>query len=241
MQFSIWLRGSLIATVVCLVTACGGNPRTSEQDAILKRVAVLSLLNEEAQILRTGLTVFNNDSATVDLRGRANADAVSVVQIRLRSNRPDWTLVEVQPDRERLLEKLRKRSWNGGVSAITEDLAAIAKAERADSVFVIAPARFEREPIVGLGVWLRSLSGSTPASVAVYATVVVYMVDKNGETIANRTGGDNFVSYARTSELGITYDLSTVNDPSVQSRVSTALLAQLQSALTAAMSYLGYK
>jgi hypothetical protein len=231
---------SSVLTLVALSTllsACASAPRSIESDKGVKKVAVVSMLQENAPIVHVGLTVFNNDRTTVDQRGELNRLATQVVEQRLHAARPEWTIVPVQSNETLAKKSASGTPWFSFTGNVKEDLQRIAHDTDADLVFAVVDTTQENSPGRGVGIWMRALSKDSPGTALVHAHVLLVLVDKNGTEITNRGGSNASVP---ATELGLNYDLSSLKDPQVHQRVSDAMRKQLETALTAAAKHMGY-
>jgi hypothetical protein len=232
--FSSAMASIALAT---LLSACASAPRSTESDKGVKKVAVVSMLEENAPVVHIGFTAFNNDRTTVDQHGELNRIAIDAIEQRLRAARPEWTIIPVQPN-----EALAKKSnsgtpWTSFTGNVKEDLQRIAHDANADLVFAVIDTTRENSSGRGVGVWMRALSKDSLGSALVHAHVLLMLVDRNGTEITNRSGSDANVL---ASELGLNYDLSSLKDPQVQERVSASMRKQLGIALTEAAKHMGY-
>jgi hypothetical protein len=223
--------------LAALLSGCASAPRNMESDKGVKKVAVVSMIEENAPVVHVGLTVFNNDHTTVDQHGELNRIATDVIEQRLRAARPEWTVVPVQSN-----EALAKKSASGiplfsFTGNVKEDLQRIARDADADLVFAVIDVTRENSFGRGVGVWTRALSKDSVGRALVHAHVLLVLVDRNGAEITNRGGSDANVL---ASELGLNYDLSSLKDPQVQERVSASMRKQLGVALTEAATNMGY-
>lgn len=229
-------RVALIAFVT-LLSACAAPPRSAESDKGVKKVAVVSMLDERAPVVHVGMTVFNNDRTILDQQGELNRIAINVVEQRLHATRPGWEVVAVPPD-----EALAKKSssgtpWLSFTASVKEDLVRIASDADADFVFAVIDVTRENSPGRGVGVWMRAISKNSLGNALLHAHVMLVLVDRNGTELMRSTGSDGNVP---ASELGLNYDLSTLQDAKVQAQVSAAMRKQLGSALTEAAKHIGY-
>lgn len=195
------------------------------------------MLNENAPVVHLGLTVFNNDRTVIEQHGELNRLATNVIEQRLHNARPDWTIVPVPTDEALAKKSARGTPWVSFTGNIKEDLQRVARKADADLVFAIIDTTQENSPGRGVGIQTRALSKNMPGSALVHAHVLLVLVDRNGTELTRRGGVDGRVS---ASDLGLNYDLSSLQDTQVQQRVSTALREQLRVALTGAAQSMGY-
>jgi hypothetical protein len=232
--FSLALASIALAVLLC---GCASAPRSIESDKNVKKVAIVSMLQENAPVVHVGFTVFNNDRTTVDQRGELNRLATEVIGERLRNARPQWAVVPVQPNQELAKKSASGTPWITFTGNVKEDLQRIARDADADLVFAVIDTTRENSPGRGVGIWMRAVSKDSLGNALVHAHVLLVLVDRNGTEITNRSGSDANVP---ASELGLNYDLSSLEDPQVQQRVSAAMRKQLGTALTEAARNMGY-
>ena len=120
------------------------------------------------------------------------------------------------------------------------DIAAIIREAGVDAVFLVAPEGTERPSTTGVGVYFRALSQSLMDKAFVHANIYVRIVGRDSESIVDRDAGSKSSTTVRVSELGLTYDLSTVSAESAPDATSSALRRQLTRSVDAAMINLGY-
>jgi len=225
--------------VAGLLGACASAPRTAADDQSEHKVAVLSLLEEQTPVARIGLTAFNNQRATIDQRGTLNAFADKVLEKRLRAARPNWTVVRARVDAKALADKNAGPAWTSFTGRISDDLRQIARDTGADLMFVVIDTTLENSPGRSVGVWMRTLSSSSVGKAQLHTHALLVLVDRDGKELArySTANGDKTVD---TKDLGLSYDLSTLQQPEVRDRVSAALRQQLALGLDQAARGMGY-
>jgi hypothetical protein len=233
----IFLRSLVWIALVTTLSGCASAPRTIDSDKGIKKVAIVSMLDENAPIVHVGLTAFNNDHATIDQHGELNRIATDTIEQRLHTARPDWAIVPVAPDPALATKSGSGIPWTSFTGNVKEDLQRIARDNDADLVFAVVTTTRENSPGRGVGIWMRALSKDSLGTVLVHAHVLLVLVDRNGTEITNRSGPD---ADLKASELGLNYDLSSLKDLQVQQRVNAALREQLRVALTQAAKNMGY-
>lgn len=223
-----------------LLAGCASTQRTQQTDENIKTVAVVSLLQENAPMVRLGLTVFNNDATTLPQGGALNRIALGTIETRLRAARPAWVIKDSGADPVALGDKLRKggMSFGGGfTSNVKEDLVAITRKTGADALFVIVDTTSENAPGRGVGMVLRALPGLSPRAI-LHSRVLLILVDKNGNEVTNRNASIEVSKPA--SELALTGDLDSLDRADNRAKISQLLQQQLPVGLNAAAGYLGY-
>jgi hypothetical protein len=225
--------------VVCLVAGCASAPRTSADDQTVHKVAVLSLLDEQTPVSRVGLTVFNNARESIDQRGTLNAFANEVLEKRLHAARPNWTVVQADADAKGLAKKNEGPAWTSFTGRISGDLQQIAQHSGADLMFVAIDTTLENSLGRGVGVWMRTISLSSVTNAHLHTHVLLVLVDRDGKELARYSAADGDKTVDAKS-LGLSYDLSTLQQPNVKERVSEALHQQLAQGLTQAARGMGY-
>jgi hypothetical protein len=231
------LRSLLLCTVVSLfISGCAAPVvRTAQEDQAIKSIAVISLLNEQTKVTRIGFTVFNNKTVVVDQAGVLNNAAVETLESSIRKARPSWTIKDTRSETPRMMTKLDAAgpSISGQVSAISSDLSELAKRLDVDLLFVVVDTRFDNSPGKGVGIQFRGRS-------IVYALCLIVLVDRNGNEILNRWGGESAYKHVESSDLGIDYELDTVSSAGVQEKLKSAMRERLAEALTKAAATMGY-
>jgi hypothetical protein len=230
---------SLIASLgfAVLLSACASGPRSAALDKDVKKVVIVSMLEENAPVIHVGLTVFNNDRTTVPQHGELNRLASSVVEQRLHAARPEWMIVAMKPDEALAKKNNGSVSWSGFTGNVKGDLQRIARDNDADFIFAVVDTTRENSSGRGVGIWLRAIRKESLGSALVHAHVLLVLVDKSGNEVTNRSGSDGSVP---ASDLGLNYDLSSLKDSQVEARVSVAMRTQLSKALSEAAQSMGY-
>ncbi len=228
-----------LLVLIGLGGCAGAARRTLDTDAVMKSVAVVSLLQEDVPVQKIGLTVFNNDQRTVPMKGELNKVATAVVESRLKLARPTWVVKPSNADGAKLSQKFGSAgiSWSSHTGTIKSDLAALASAAGVDALFVVIDTALENERGKGVGIVLRALPGMEPSAL-VHANVLVVLVDREGNEITNRIGSGS--TSTKASELGLTVDLSSVGQPEVQKALQAQWRAKLSANTAVAMERMGY-
>jgi len=237
------LRQLIPSTVTLLVFAsvlsgCAATPpRTAEEDRNIKKVAIVSLLEEKTPVVHFGLTVFNNDQKVVDQKGELNRTALRVVEQRLQAARPQWSVVAVPPDTA-LAENLNGGTpWVSLTHRVKPELQAIARDTGADLVFVVLDTTSDNPYARGMGIRTRTMNKENVGAATIHARIVLALLDKNGEEIRMSGGPDGSVP---ATEIGLNYDLSSLQDPAVEQRTAAAIRKQLDTTLQQAAGKMGY-
>ena len=195
------------------------------------RVAIVSLLSEEAEIHVIGLTVFNNDKAVLDLKGELGKTIEASVTDRLQKLPTPVRLVPAVLPAAPVLSVLAKAHNSMFKSGLADGLAAIARASGADALVVVGPNFYSELPMVGSGVVVRRTSGNARACAAI--SVGVY--DAKGRDLWSSLPGSDYVRNVDMSEVGLYGGVSSLDQAPVREQVKTALLAQMRRALASAM------
>jgi hypothetical protein len=232
----------VLSCSIAALTGCATTPpRDLAADASIKTVVVLSMLKDDAAIRKLGLTVFNNDEVALGERGAFNQLAVETVEARLRKARPSWSIVPSGANSVELAGKMERPAFAGDFTAkVKDDLAAIAQRTGADALFVVAEWQPANMPGRGVGAVVRALPGLNP-TVHLHTHVLLLLVDKQGQAITNRHGGDRALTTTLTaSDMGLTGDLASLDAGDNRARMAAALRRQLVTSLDAASAAMGY-
>lgn len=219
-----------IAVAGLLLAGCTA-PRTLQDDASVRSVAVVSLLDESGPVRRLGLTVFNNNQGAVDQDGKLKQVALATVRQRLKSARPQWAVKSGDID----VKAAGKRSASDNAAALAE----LARRLDVDQLFVLEDSTSENYPGRGVGVTFRAVGGD-PGGVMVHAFVTLVVMDRQGKVLVARGATRNNPQQVPNSELGLRSDMGTLNDPTVKERVSQALQRRLAASVEEAMTRAGY-
>ncbi|OFA00742.1 hypothetical protein DUPY_23940 [Duganella phyllosphaerae] len=228
----------LVVAFASVLTGCAmTQPRTLEEDRNVKKVAIVSLLEEKTPVAHFGLTVFNNDYKIVDQKGELNRTALRVVEERLHAARPQWSIVAVPTDAA-LAAKLNDGiPWVSFTNRVKPELLAIARDTGADLVFVMLDTTSDNTQARGMGIRTRTMNKDNVGNAMVHARIMLALLDKNGEEIRRAGGPDGSVPAA---EIGLNYDLSSLQDPAVEQRAAAAIRKQLEATLIEATTSMGY-
>ena len=132
-MFAQRLRQLFPSTIVLfalasVLTGCAmTQPRTVAEDRDIKKVAIVSLLEEKTPVSHFGLTVFNNDHKVVDQKGELNRTALRVVEQRLQAARPQWSIVAIPSDAALAAKLNDSIPWVSFTNRIKPELQAIAR------------------------------------------------------------------------------------------------------------------
>lgn len=230
---------AMIATAGLLLVGCTA-ARTLQDDATVRSVAVVSLVDESAPIRRLGLTVFNNNDATVDQDGKLKQTVVDTVTQRLKISRPQWVVKVGDMDQVSAAgpggkSSAGRRSGSDDVNAMVD----LARRLDVDQLFVIEDTAGENYPGRGVGITFRAISGD-PGTVMVHGFVALVVMDRNGKVLVTRGAINNNPQSVSNTELGLRSDLSTLQDPKVKENVSLALQRRLKASVEEAMTRAGY-
>jgi hypothetical protein len=229
----------MIATAGLLLVGCTA-ARTLQDDATVRSVAVVSLVDESASIRRLGLTVFNNNEAIVDQDGKLKQAAVDTVIQRLKSARPQWVVKVGDMDRNGVggldhKSSAGRRSASDNVNALVD----LARRLDVDQLFVVEDTAGENNPGHGVGITFRAITGD-PGTVMVHGFVALVVMDRNGKVLVTRGAINNNPQPVPNTELGLRSDMSTLSDSKVKENVSLALQRRLKASVEEAMTRAGY-
>lgn len=227
-----WLALAAVMTG-CAIT----QPRTVEEDRNIKKVAIVSLLEEKTPVVHFGLTVFNNDRKVIDQKGELNRTALRVVEQRLQAARPQWAIVAVPFDAALAAKMSDNIPWVSFTNRVKPELQAIARETGADLVFVMLDTTSDTTQARGMGIRTRTMNKDNVGNAMVHARIMLALVDKNGEEIRRAGGADGSVPAA---DIGLNYDLSSLQDPAVEQRAAAAIRKQLETTLKEAATNMGY-
>jgi hypothetical protein len=233
-----------VTTVALLLSACVAPPRTVDQDAQFKSVAVVSMLDESPRVMRIGVTVFGNVAVNINQDAALNKLATEVVEQRLKTSRPNWMIRKAMAEPADLLQKQRTRggSWHGFLGNIKQDLREIAERSDADLLFVVFGHGTEEfyggvGIVGGVGSLYRCRSDKSDGTARVYAHTLLILVDKSGSEIMQRSGGDQSTAFVA---LDLPCDVAQLQAPPVAERLLLAMQRQLFVSLVNAAIRMGY-
>lgn len=216
-----------------LLTACAAPPRTAQQDAAVRSVAIVSQLDEAAPVLRLGITIFGNEKKILDQGGKLNEMAVETVKQHLGNSRPNWNVKVATP-------KMAMTADGKPAERMTAaELAALAQSLGVDQLFVLNGASYDNSPGRGTGVVTRPL-GFGLLSVSVHSFITLTVMDRNGVTLLDRGVGSDGVKNAKADELGLTSDLKSLDAPAVSANVSAALQKRTREVVDVLMTSANY-
>ncbi|MCS0589146.1 hypothetical protein ACFQ09_02850 [Massilia norwichensis] len=225
------LRTLLAAGTAALLLAACAAPRSAQEDAAVRSVAVVSLLDESGPVRRLGFTVFANARDGIPQNGKLKQVAVETVRQRLAGTRPQWALKAGALD----LPAGAKQT----ASANTAALAALAARLDVDQIFVLEDGMGQNLPGQGVGLTFRTF-GDKAGPMMVHAYIGLIVVDRNGKELVRRGATRDNPHMTPETELGLRPDLSNLGDPKVRDTVSQALQRRLKGAIEEAMERAGY-
>lgn len=225
------LRTLLAAGATALLLAACAAPRTAQDDAAVRSVAVVSLLDESGPVRRLGFTVFGNARDGIPQDGKLKQVAVDTVRQRLAGTRPQWTVKAADLD----LPGGAKPNAGSNTAA----LAALAARMGVDQIFVLEDTIGQNLPGQGVGLTFRTM-GDKAGPMMVHAYIGLVVLDRNGKELVRRSAIRNNPQMTPETELGLRPDLSNLGDPKVRETVSQALQRRLKGAIEEAMERAGY-
>jgi hypothetical protein len=234
------LAAALAAIAVLGLAGCAA-PASMESDAAIRKVAILTVLDESGPVNKVGLTVFQNDSLKIAQDGGLSRTAVETITQRLHQSRPAWQIVPAGVDLVALGEK-----YKDGIGTFTDsegklrpELDSILKRLDVDAVFLVTDSNITQgaAPGAGVGIALRKLPG-LDAHVVLRAHVYVEMLDKSGTRLHGWGGGES--ALIKASAYGLTDDLASANTPEARASLSQAMRAELRRDVDAALQRMGY-
>ena len=229
----IWLAVAAAWALVGLA-GCASPPRTPDMDKEVRRVAVLSLMEEQNPVQRLGLTIFDANTGHLDQRGQLNPWAITQVEQRLRRARPQWAIVDGRPESAKL-GTVRERD------DLSERVAAVAQRLGVDQVFVVYDVRYDNWIGQGVGLFIRTISKERLGDASVYAMVRVAVYDRNGKYLLSRGSAETSRFYRVPAvNLGLNYDMSAMDRPEVRAKVQAVLELQLGRVLEESLTSAGY-
>lgn len=224
-----------------LLAGCASEPRNMQTDVQIKTVAVVSMLDEDVQLRKLGLTIFNNDARFLGRDLGLNRLAVKTIESRLRQSRPGWKIVAADVDSTALAARVARPTFNAFYpDDVKAELAVIAKRTSADALFVVVPTtRDNAMPGRGVAAVVRALPGLDP-KLEIQAYVLLMLVDSKGEQITNRSTGNEGIRMLPARAMGLSGDLAVLESGNTRARLAEAVQQQLVAALNAASGYMGY-
>ena len=214
------LLSGLLVLAGCAVTP---PPKPADYPASIRTVGLLSALPDEAEVVRIGLTVFNNDRRKIPMAGEPSAVALADIEPRLRAARPDWVLKRLDPG---LLT----------TTASSASLGAVAAKAGVDAVVAVVPTRHENGGGAGVGAYINALPGLKPL-VGLHGVISIQVVDKAGTRLAQWS---SFSEGYKQPDTGFTGDLKELDNPETLARVKQGMLGSLRWSVGDALSRLGF-
>lgn len=236
-QFLRILCAGMLAAL--LLSGCTA-PRTVQQDAAIRSVAVVSLLSEAGPVNHQGLTIFNNHEGHVDQGGKLREVAHDTIAQRLRQVRPNWTVKVNDADLAPMHEKLKNKPLlTDEIPYLSSELSELARRLDVDALFVLLDTKNDNYIGRGVGIDFRALMNE-PDHVFARAQLALVLVDRNAQRLLGRGATKEDRRQVPNSAIGLRSDMSTLNDPQVRAAVSRTMQTQLKAALEEALSNAGY-
>ena len=240
-------RSLLLLFSIGLLAACTAPPKRSQaDDAAIRSVAVVSVLDEKTPVHRIGLTVFNNKTVVIDQTGVLNDFAMSTVEATLRKARPSWEIKDARAAvpalTARNLAWSLSRSWGSHVGKISSELGALATQLGVDAVFVVIDYQGDKPPAPSVGAYARTMSLNSLNDFVVHADVLLVLVNQKGEQITYR-GAERNTTYLSTPAvaLGLDYDMSSLSTAEGDRMIRRMSQERLRAVLERAAQHLGYE
>jgi hypothetical protein len=224
------MKRLFLVAIALVLTGCAA-PRLSQQaDQRIKTVGIVSLVPENANFTKIGLTVFNNEYAEIQMGGKINATIESSVAQRLAAVRPQWQIKPVEYPRVEWTQNLYATGFFAGSQRdrVTSDVAALARANQLDAVVLVSKYRPENAHGDGVGVLLRTLSLSSVGDAYVTSYLSASLLDPQGEVLASSWGDRQMPpKVIDPKAYGIQYKLADNNDPALQDRLRKDVVDQV--------------
>lgn len=227
------------ASLLGILLAGCASPRTAELDQAVRRVAVVSVMDEATPVERRGLTIFERTSRTVDQSGVLNNLVIDTVESQLRRARPAWTLVDARAEVAGLGTAWRKKgaSWEDQQRLVAQ----LATKLGVDHVFVVKDSGSQNFEGDGLGLSFRAIIPDQKLGFTMIHTFIsLQMRNERGELVSSREAGLDPNRDFQTRDLGLNFDLSALDRPEVQARVKSVTQPLLRQAVLSALSRMGY-
>lgn len=232
---------ALLAALAALALGGCATPLSSQDDAAIRKVTILTVLDESGRVDKRGLTVFANDSMTIPQGGALSRTAVETITQRLHQSRPSWQVVPSGIDLVALGAKYKDgiATFNDSEGKLRPELDDILKRLDTDAVFLVTETNPSNgaAPGPGVGIALRKLPGIDP-HVVVRAHVYVELLDKSGKSRTGWGGGET--GLLKASDFGLTDELTSADTPAARAKLSDAMRAELRRDLDTAMQHIGY-
>ena len=234
--------GLLLAVVLTALTSCAAVKPIDR--GRISTVAIVTLLEEQTNVMGAGLRVFKNTPRKIDHAGKFNEVAYNAVAERLRATAPEWRIVRVEYDRADLI---KKRDQGGFIrppplESIAAELAASVKASGVDMILVVNHQRHS------VGNWTHPhFKGSTlllnteimdaPTGMILFANAWVGVALTDGPTRGARVSSE--VTHKSYSPQDLGFEFFMLDDKAkdrVQARVRGLAQQQLREVIGAAMT-----
>jgi hypothetical protein len=166
-----------------------------------KRVAVMSLVREDVRVTRTG--GLSQEVVYLDMDGQIRRTIEEVFASQLAATRPTWVIEPLNYDRDLRFsqrpgaEKARFFTLSGYEDRFKAEVTAVIRSKNLDAALLVIETAHEdlTRTFPGVGVILVGVPGiSSSASIVsqadVHCTLVVFVVDSQGNVVAigDRTG-----------------------------------------------------
>lgn len=231
-----------ILCLAMMLTGCAATRLTEADEKQIKNVALVNLVPEEANFVKVGLTVFNNERGEIDMKGKANETIESVVKKRLAVSRPEWNIKNIPYDHVTLINKLKS---SGIVIAhseekIEKELAELVRVNGLDALLVVRAQQYNPHIGDGVGIFLRTMNLSSIQYAEVHSNVSLKVVGRTGRVIAGgiSTIPEN-IKPIEPTKYGFTYELKENYRPELIEQLRVDIADQLTRSLNRRFDILG--
>jgi hypothetical protein len=237
-----WRKALALLAATPFVAGCASSHLAAADEARIHTIAIVSLVPETASFTKIGLTVFNNDNATIDLLGRADPLVQSIARARVAKARPRWSVQEIPYDRAQILAKLRSFGLilTRDEGRIQKELADLVNSNHLDAIVLIVPQSADSFGIEGLGIWMRPGLISGIRFLYAHARVDLEIVGADGKAIALAAQQAASVKKLDPDALGVVPNLKDDLRPELLNRFRAEILATLEKTLNAEFDSLGF-
>jgi hypothetical protein len=235
------MKKRILVLVVMLLSACAAPRLSSTAEQQIKSVGIVSLIPEEANFIKIGLTAFNNEHETIAMDGKITSTVEETLVKALANLRPNWSVKPIAYDRNALISRMQSGFlvMRYQEERIEKELSALARANQMDALIVVSPYRPENVHGDGVGVTLRTFSLFSIGSAYVNSYIFLTIVDPKGEVIAMGHDRDAMQKAIDPKAYGIQYKLADNHSPELLAKLRAAILEQVSQSVQGNVKALG--
>jgi len=230
-------RGFPLLAIIFLLTACGTPVIKPEQVSAIRKVGVISLLPVNLAYQKIGVTVFNNEQASLPVGDAFNVAARAGAERELR--RAGRTVVQLDADVAVLAKRIRSATiiFNSSAEQIKDELTKLVQQHQLDAVVLVFEAFDAENGVNGVRLHLRAGFGEIRTVVGRPDVVTLVVDDKISKLAVQSNSG--YFSAVRAGGRPWSYRLDENLDASTHELASSSMQKAIETGVAYDLELMG--